>query len=215
MASSTNTLDLLVQSQSSKELTANDLFAAASPAMLFARKKSACSGLDWGYYGGVMVVDGALTVIADGTLTLTDASTNYIQASRAGVVSRSTSYTAGQIPLYTAVCSGGVVTSYTDKRAWVQPKHMQGKASVSVTTGNVTLSQAQAACDYLITTGTLTGNRDVIVPSYWAGDVFCNNSGAYTTTFKGSSGTGIIVAQGMRARLRHDGTNVVRITPDT
>lgn len=53
------------------------------------------------------------------------------------------------------------------------------------------------------------------MPSIWQGTVFCNNSGAFTTTFKTSAGTGVVVAQGKRAMLVADGTNVVRVTPDT
>jgi len=45
--------------------------------------------------------------------------------------------------------------------------------------------------------------------------VFCNNSGAFTTTFKTAAGAGVVVAQGKRAMLVADGTNVVRVTPDT
>jgi hypothetical protein len=61
MASSTTNLDLIAQSQSSKEVTANALFDAGSPATLFGRRGSLCSGLNWFYYGGVMMVDGVLT----------------------------------------------------------------------------------------------------------------------------------------------------------
>ena len=43
--------------------------------------------------------------------------------------------------------------------------------------------------------------------------MFCNNSGAFTTTFKTSGGTGIVVAQGKRALLLADGTNVVAGRP--
>ena len=73
----------------------------------------------------------------------------------------------------------------------------------------------QARCRYLTTTGVLTGNRNVIVPNDWEGTVFCNNTGAFTTTFKTSGGSGVVVAQGKRAILIADGTNVVRVTADT
>ena len=88
------------------------------------------------------------------------------------------------------------------------------KVTVTVTTANVTLSAAQARARYLILSGTLTGNRNVIVPNHWQGIVFCNNAGAYTTTVKTSGGSGIVVGQGKRAILLADGTNVVRVTAD-
>lgn len=86
--------------------------------------------------------------------------------------------------------------------------------SVAVTTADVTLTDAQASARYLTTTGALTANRSVIVPNNWEGIVFNNNSGAFTTTFKTSAGSGVAVGQGTRAILFADGTNVVRVTAD-
>jgi len=217
MASSTTNLDLIAQSQASKEVTANALFDAASPATLFGRRASLCSGLNWFYYGGAMLVDGVLTVIANNAaaLVLSASTTNYVEATRAGVVSKNTTaFTPGQIPLYTIVTGASSVTSYTDQRAWVDPRHITSLASVAVTGSDVTLTAAQARCRYLTTTGVLTGNRSVIVPNNWEGIVFCNNTGAFTTTVKTAAGSGVVVAQGKRALLLADGTNVVRITAD-
>ncbi len=217
MASSTPNLDLIAQSQSSKEVTANALFDAGSPATLFGRRASLCSGLNWFYYGGVMLVDGVLTTISNNAaaLALTASATNYIEATRAGVVSKNTGgFTGGSIPLYTVVTGASSVTSYTDQRAWVQPEHITSMTSVSVTTADVTLNDAQSRCSYLTTTGALTANRNVIVPNNWQGTVFCNNSGSFTTTFKTAAGSGVMIAQGKRAILLADGTNVVRITSD-
>ena len=217
MSGSTSLLDLIVQSQSSKEVTANDLFNAASQAMLFARRGSLCSGLNWFYYGGLMLVDGVLTAIANNAaaLVLSASTTNYIEATRAGVVSKNTTgFTAGAIPLYIVVTGASSVTSYTDNRAWVAPSHITSKVSVAVTGADVTLTQAQAAARYLTTTGLLSGNRNVIVPNDWEGIVFCSNTGAFTTTFKTAGGAGIVVAQTKRAHLMADGTDVVRTTPD-
>ncbi len=88
-----------------------------------------------------------------------------------------------------------------------------------MTTADVDLTAAvnadKARCAYLTTTGALTANRNVIVPNNWQGVVFCNNSGAFTTTFKTAAGSGVVIAQGKRALPLADGTNVVRVTPDT
>ena len=86
--------------------------------------------------------------------------------------------------------------------------------SVAVTAADVTLNAGQAFCRQLTTTGVLTANRNVILPNHWEGIVYCNNTGAFTTTFKTSGGTGIVVAQTKRAMLLCDGTNTVRITAD-
>ena len=216
MASSASNLSLLVQSQSGKEATANALWNSMSQSALFSRYSS--SGLIWFYYGGTMIVDGVVTQIANNTttgVTLTASATNYIEADRSGTVTKNTTgFTAGRIPLYTAVTNATTITSYTDCRGQWQPLHISSKTSVAVTGADVTLTQAQAACRYLTTTGILTGNRNVIVPNDWEGIVYCSNTGAFTTTFKTSAGAGIVVAQTKRAILLADGTNVVRITAD-
>ena len=216
MASSASNLSLLVQSQSGKEATANALWNAMSQAALFARYSS--SGLIWFYYGGTIIVDGVVTQIANNTttgITLSASTTNYIEADRSGTVTKNTTgFTPGRIPLYTAVTNATTITSYTDCRGQWQPLHIPSNASVAVTAADVTLTQADAACGYLITTGILTGNRNVIVPNGWQGTVFCNNTGPYTTTFKTSGGSGVVVAQTKRAILLADGTNVVRVTAD-
>jgi len=119
MSSSTSNLDLLTQSQSGHYITANGLFDAASPAMLFGRRQALCSGLNWFYYGGVLLADGVTTLVANNAaaLVLTGSATNYIEATTAGVVSANTvGFTAGRIPLYTVVTGASSVTTYTDQR---------------------------------------------------------------------------------------------------
>lgn len=86
--------------------------------------------------------------------------------------------------------------------------------SIAVTGADVTLTSAQAESRCLTTTGVLTGNRNVYVPNSWEGIMFNNNTGAFSTTVTTIAGTGIAVAQGKRAILFADGTNVVRVTAD-
>lgn len=219
MASSTSNLDLISPSQASKEATANELFNAGSPAALFGRRASTCTGLTWGYYGGPMLVDGVLTVIANGTVALTASTTNYIEATRAGVVSKNTTaFTPGQIPLYTAVTGTSTITSWTEYRAWVQPTWVAGKlARVIASDANITLTWAEAANDILQFTSSvsLTATRNVVVPlaaRQWT--VYNGTTGAQSLQFIGASGTGITVANGKRAIIYADGTNVVRVTAD-
>jgi hypothetical protein len=78
----------------------------------------------------------------------------------------------------------------------------------------LTLTAVQVRCRHLTTTGMLTANRNVIVPNNWEGIVFCNNTGAFDTTFKTAVGAGIVVAQTKRAILYAKGTAVVRVTAD-
>lgn len=79
MSNSTSTLDLLSVNQANKELTQNAMNDAFYPASFGARRDSTCAGLTWGYYGGnVRNGSNAPIQVANGTLTLTASSTNYI-----------------------------------------------------------------------------------------------------------------------------------------
>lgn len=217
MANSTTNLDTIATAQAQKEVTANALADAGSPATLFGRRASVCTGLTWGFYGGVMLVDGALTAISNGTVTLTASNTNYVEASRAGVVTANTTgFSAGAIPLYQIVVGAAAVTSYTDYRAWAQPEHIAGKAAVSMTSdADKTLSAAEARCALIEITSTvsLTATRNVIVPA--GPQVFAvrnATTGGQRLTVKTSAGTGVVVANGARVALYSDGTNVVPLT---
>lgn len=61
--------------------------------------------------------------------------------------------------------------------------------------------------------GTITGNMNIIVPStiqqYWVGNNTDLASAPYTITIKTASGTGVTLANGSRAIMFCDGTNVV------
>ena len=123
MSNSTRTFDGLIQSQSSKEVTANALFDALSQASTYGRRESVSAGLVFGIYGGnVVLASGALSQIANTTATMTASTTNYIVAKKAdGVVSTSTATTnwnnlAEYWRLYSVVTGTATVTSYTDSR---------------------------------------------------------------------------------------------------
>lgn len=120
MADSTTNLDLISSGQSAKEVTANDLFDAGSPAAALGRRASTTAGLTWGYYGGVVRLDsGSLHQIANGTKTLTDDATNYLEldTTDGSVDLNASAFTAGKVPLYEIVVADGAVDSYEDMRA--------------------------------------------------------------------------------------------------
>jgi len=195
--------DFIVEGQSQKEVTANGYFDASSPSILFGRRVSTTGLLTWGFYGGEMLVDGVLTAINNSSLALTASATNFVEATRAGSVSSNTAgFTAGRIPLYEVVTSAVAVTSYTDRRAWVQPLHVAGLLSRSMTAdANITLTAAEA--------------RNLIVPlapQIWT--VSNETTGAQSLRFIGATGTGITVANARRAIIFSDGTNIVRATAD-
>lgn len=216
MANSTTNLDTISSSQASKEVTANAFMDAASPASLFGRRASTTSALNWGYYGGPLWVDGVLTIIANGTVALSASTTNYVEATRAGVVSKNTTgFTAGSTPLYTIVTGTATITSYTDHR--ITNAQFTGRLSKSVAgSGSVTLTAEEARNHVLNFTGALTGNKTVVVPNgpqVW--HMFNTTTGAFTLTVKTAAGTGINVAQTKAVTLEADGTNVVTCNTDT
>ena len=211
--------DFIAEGQSQKEVTANGYFDASSPSILFGRRASTTGLLTWGFYGGEMLVDGVLTAISNSSVALTASATNFVEATRAGSVSgNTTGFTAGRIPLYEVVTNATTVTSYTDRRAWVQPLHVAGLLSRSMTAdANITLTAAEARNQVLRFTSTisLTTTRDVIVPlapQIWT--VSNETNGAQSLRFIGATGTGITVANARRAIIFSDGTNIVRATAD-
>lgn len=121
MANQTTNLDELSSGQSQKEVTANDLFDALSQGATGGRRASTTSGLTWGFYGGnVVLPGGTLYQLANGTVTLTDEATNYLQldtvGSPIGVVVSTSGWQAGLARLYEVTVSGGAVTNYLDWR---------------------------------------------------------------------------------------------------
>ena len=133
MGNSTTLLDTISQSQAQKEVSANALFDAASVAMVYGRRASTTVALTWGYYGGVFTVAGTPTSIANGTVSLTASSTNYVYVDASGAVFATTTaptnwpgpiYGAGSptqadgsAALYEVVTGTATVTSWTDLRA--------------------------------------------------------------------------------------------------
>tara|TARA_R100001594_G_scaffold16070_2_gene33388 strand:- start:5009 stop:6166 length:1158 start_codon:yes stop_codon:yes gene_type:complete len=94
-----------------------------------------------------------------------------------------------------------------------------GMTTVTVTGSNYTLDDtqyvenssttAESHLHIIKTTGTLTGNRDLIVPARTKTYLIWNgNGGAYTLTAKTASGSGVIIPQGGVQYVYCDGTNV-------
>src|SRR3990167_6955390 len=111
-----STLDQVSQQQA-HAVTVNANFDAVAASALFGVKQRLTTGLTFAYYGGIIGGYGAFTTIADGTLALTGSATNYIEATTAGVISSNTSaFTAGRVPLYTAVTNTTGITTLTDYR---------------------------------------------------------------------------------------------------
>jgi hypothetical protein len=162
MSDSTTQLDLIAQSQAQKEVTANAMFDAGWPAMLFARRATTTTALTWGYYGGSIVLAGTRTPIANGTVALTASTTNYVEATTAGSVSKNTSgFTAGRIPLYTVVTNSAGVDSYVDYRdAGIARTGTVGKHELRIMAAEMQPS-ASGGCAALATIATSANQPDI------------------------------------------------------
>ena len=87
---------------------------------------------------------------------------------------------------------------------------MNGSVSVSIAgTGSITLTAAQAGAATINLTGTLTGNKTVVVPTAVGRYQICNNTtGNFTVTVKTAAGTGQLITRGMSSLMFCDGVNV-------
>lgn len=157
MSNSTTLLDTIATNQSNKEAVVNALLDAASPAMLWGRHASACSGLTWGYYGGTYYLSGTANAIANGTVTLTASTTNYVYAdATTGAVSvNTTGFPAGCIPLYQIVTGTTTVTSYTDERCY--------RPSAIASSGTVTSVAVSMPGIYSVSGSPITGSGTIAV----------------------------------------------------
>lgn len=217
MADSTSNLDNITTSQANKEVTANDMFDALSPASLYGRRASTTSGLTWGYYGGKINIAGTVTSISNGTVALSASTTNYVEADpNAGAVSKNTTaFTAGRIPLYTVVTGGSSVSSYTDHRIAPSSEGDTAAAISYSSDANKTLSVIEARSPVLKVSGTIGAQRNLVLPlvrRMWF--IYNGTSGGFGIQAIGASGTGVVIANAKAAAVFCDGTNFIRLTAD-
>jgi hypothetical protein len=87
------------------------------------------------------------------------------------------------------------------------------KSDITIDTANVTLTDAQQVSLYLNLSGTLTGNRDLILKASQKGFWFVKNgtSGAFTVTIKPSGGTGFTLPQGHWTVVVSDGSTATSV----
>lgn len=222
MANSTTNIDTISQSQAAKEATANAFFDAVSQAALFGRRASTTSGLTWGYYGGNFTKsDGTMTQVANGTLTLSASTTNYITVLRStGVVYCNTdpatawNDNANYRRLYSVVTGTASVTSYTDSREPGQFSAPRRIAGPTIKTGNFTWADTE---DFIVCNGTASITATLPDPVKWAGrELNIKTIAAYTVVAStgdvkplatNTPDTAILAATaGKWARMVSDGT---------
>lgn len=108
-----------IDASASPEVQINENFESADFAAVYSKRQEVTTGTTWGYRGGRW---GGFAVSA-GTLTLTNAATNYLVVLRSnGVISTSTTSTnwdnvLSYARVYKITMAGGVVTAVEDHRA--------------------------------------------------------------------------------------------------
>lgn len=190
----------LSPAQASPEVPINENFATLAWAATYGVRQAATVGLTWAYYGGRW----GGNLIADGTVTLTDAATNYVVVARSGgaiSVSTSTSNwnnTDQYARAYKLTTAGGVVTATEDHRSGAYGVHGSPAASELTTVtgfasnGYTYAVQPADARTYLRYTG--TGAKSATFSSasgFVAGQVFhlANRGASGELTLSGSGVT--------------------------
>lgn len=212
------TLTQITTGQNQKEALINGLFEGVGMGGTFGIDRSNTANLTLGLFGGRANVDGVLITISASTYVLTDGGTHNIFLQRTGagtaaIGTNNTSFPAGVVPLYTVVTSGGQITSASDHR---RPFSLPGRVAKAITTADVTLTLDEATAQSVEVTGTLTGNRSLILPSAGGPWIVHNNGGAsaFALTVKTAAGAGVVVGLKARALLYTDGTNIARANSD-
>lgn len=213
----TSNIDLISSSQAQKEVTANQYFAAGSPAIGFGKRESTSSGLTWGYYGATIAVSGVPTQIAGGTLTLTNNATNYIEVSNTGTVSVTSSIPgswpapATHTALYEVVVAAGVITSIIDWRT-AQGAGVAGPAGATGPTGATGAAGATGATG---ATGTgATGATGPTGPTGATGATGAAPTTITTNTQTAASYTLVLGDAGQVVEMNNASHNFVVIPPN-
>ncbi|MEX3614268.1 MAG: hypothetical protein VB141_11065 [Burkholderia gladioli] len=91
------------------------------------------------------------------------------------------------------------------------PSQAYGFSAISgLTNTNVTLTPAQAMKSRIVLTGSLTGNVQIVLPTWTREWTIVNNTtGAFSITAKTAAGTGVVIPAGP-ARVVGDGTNITQ-----
>lgn len=137
MSDSTQPISTQVIASDEADTVVNELFEAASPALIFGRKPETTTGLSWGMYGGAW---GPGTT-PDAVLALTASATNYVVVERAtGIISVSTSSTnydntTDYAIAWLLIADASTVTFSGDSRMLAGGTHAAGAGGASAPAG--------------------------------------------------------------------------------
>jgi hypothetical protein len=187
--------DLRVEADDMRSL--EDRTVATSAARIFGQKDSTTNGLNFGYFGGVLNVDGAPTVIADGVVALTANQTNYVERTTAGLVTANVvGFSADKVPLHQIVADATGISSIADKRAANDVTHGLLQKNVAAG-GAIVLTADEARAPIIEFQGALPNNTTITFPNIKRGWVLRNNTtGQFTLTVKVAGQVGVQLPTG-------------------
>ena len=182
----------LTPTQASPEVPINENFDTLSALAVYGKRHPVTSALTWGYYGGTW----GGNVIVDGTLTLTNAATNYLVVDRAtGIISVSTATTnwlntPQYARVYALTTAGSVVTVIADNRAGLYgvhgmqlPERRQVSMSAAYTfvLADMHASYLHPAADTTARIWTIPANASVAYPVNAELEIFNQNAAGVLT----------------------------------
>lgn len=155
-----------INASASPEVQVNENFETIDFASVYGKRQPVTTALTWGYYGGRW----GGNAITAGTLTLTDATTNYVVVARAtGAITTSTSATnwndtSYYARVYKITTAAGAVTAVEDHRAGPFGVHGEtptaGRQMVRVMAREMTPSAA-GGCAALATIASAANQPDI------------------------------------------------------
>jgi hypothetical protein len=190
----------------------DDKVQAGTLGRMFGIKGSTTAGLNFGYYGGQLVVDGVVTAIADGIAALVAAQTNYVERTRrASSAPTRSGLLPNKVPMYQVVTDATGITTITDKRAanaaplGYLNKNVAGNL-------NIVLSADEARAITIEISGALTGNIDLVFPNVKRMWILRNSTtGNFSVTPKVAGQAGAVLpasTQGKRMLVYGDGADI-------
>ena len=157
----------------------------------------------------------AESTISNGSYAAVPSITNNALASKIAALLASYQVSWGELVTWMSSNATATVTdpggvAHTVKGAVALDAALRGTLAKTITGADVTLTALEAANGYITVSGTLSGNRSLIVPAEQSHPfVVTNNcSGAYSLTVKTATGDGVIVMQGERVMLHSTAAGV-------